>query len=425
MISQFVCPQPQSVNLICALAAASRFRRNNEPPTPNPWSWWTIESAQMSQCSHHPSSKVIYLFDCSILTTYSVSRTPLAVSIISHRLSDTIYLQPHTPINRRHLTAMPHPQLPHRSSSTDVADGFGNFIPTKDPFCTQVPLHSRRPSSSVAPRPSVISTTMTTAYPECVSSEEPGHPSSLMGLNDTTAFQWAAHCDLPVSRPSQEADYHVPPQYAPESSGLFDYPQNRFPYAENYNMTYAPHNLGASCPRSYTSGLDLTGLSSNMSMSESYPPSAYQIEPPKPQDVMDFSDQGISGQLLQLSDDYEHQYATNIKVKDHCGCDSPYSTNTTRCSTPHDDSPMTPHDLKNEYGEEDPIDKEQPYAQLIYRALLEAPGKTMILRDIYSWFKEHTDKAADKETKGWQNSIRHNLSMNGVCKPTPMHRPSC
>ena len=66
-------------------------------------------------------------------------------------------------------------------------------------------------------------------------------------------------------------------------------------------------------------------------------------------------------------------------------------------------------------GEDGIVDKEQPYAQLIYQALLNAPNKTMILRDIYEWFKNNTDKASASETKGWQNSIRHNLSMNGVC----------
>ena len=69
-----------------------------------------------------------------------------------------------------------------------------------------------------------------------------------------------------------------------------------------------------------------------------------------------------------------------------------------------------------------PVDKEQPYAQLIYRALMAAPGRTMILRDIYDWFRVHTDKATDKETKGWQNSIRHNLSMNGVRPRSPLLR---
>jgi hypothetical protein len=58
-----------------------------------------------------------------------------------------------------------------------------------------------------------------------------------------------------------------------------------------------------------------------------------------------------------------------------------------------------------------------PYADLIYEALMSVPGHTMILQDIYDWFREHTDKAKGG-AKGWQNSIRHNLSMNEVCYPT-------
>jgi hypothetical protein len=271
----------------------------------------------------------------------------------------------------------------------------------------------------------MISTTMTSAFPEPAPSDKARRSSSLMALDDTITSQWTHHNNLSMSRLSQEAGYQVPPQCSPEHTGLYDHSQNGLPYAENYNIIYAPHNLGASCPRSYTNGLDLAGISSNMSMLEAYPPSVYQIEPPKSHDVMDLPDQGIPGQVLKLCDEYEHEYATGIKVEDYGGYGSPYSTDATHCSTPHDDSPLSPHNLKNEYGEEYPIDKEQPYAQLIYRALLEAPGKTMILRDIYNWFKENTDKAADKETKGWQNSIRHNLSMNGVCEPISIHRRSC
>jgi hypothetical protein len=56
----------------------------------------------------------------------------------------------------------------------------------------------------------------------------------------------------------------------------------------------------------------------------------------------------------------------------------------------------------------------QPYAHLIFRALKSAPNHRMVLQDIYRWFEQHTDKA-NTTSKGWQNSIRHNLSMNGVC----------
>jgi hypothetical protein len=67
---------------------------------------------------------------------------------------------------------------------------------------------------------------------------------------------------------------------------------------------------------------------------------------------------------------------------------------------------------------------EEPYAQLIYRAFMSRPNKSMTLQEIYQWFRENTDKAKSAG-KGWQNSIRHNLSMNGVgdsilVKPSPV-----
>ena len=57
---------------------------------------------------------------------------------------------------------------------------------------------------------------------------------------------------------------------------------------------------------------------------------------------------------------------------------------------------------------------EPPYAKLIYRALMDAPEHQMVLKDIYEWIARNTDKAKDPAFKGWQNSVRHNLSMNGV-----------
>ena len=56
---------------------------------------------------------------------------------------------------------------------------------------------------------------------------------------------------------------------------------------------------------------------------------------------------------------------------------------------------------------------EQPYAKLIYRALMSAPDHSMVLQEIYRWFRENTTKGSS-DTKGWMNSIRHNLSMNAV-----------
>jgi hypothetical protein len=56
---------------------------------------------------------------------------------------------------------------------------------------------------------------------------------------------------------------------------------------------------------------------------------------------------------------------------------------------------------------------DEPYAKLIYRALMSAPNHSMVLQEIYQWFRENTAKGSS-DTKGWMNSIRHNLSMNAV-----------
>ena len=71
-------------------------------------------------------------------------------------------------------------------------------------------------------------------------------------------------------------------------------------------------------------------------------------------------------------------------------------------------------------GLEAPPDDEcndKPYAKLIYEALMQAPGHRMMLREIYNWFQRNTNKPRESASNGWQNSIRHNLSMNQVCNP--------
>ena len=57
---------------------------------------------------------------------------------------------------------------------------------------------------------------------------------------------------------------------------------------------------------------------------------------------------------------------------------------------------------------------EEPYAQLIYRAFMSRPRHSMTLQELYQWFRDNTDKATGSQSRGWQNSIRHNLSMNAV-----------
>ena len=77
-------------------------------------------------------------------------------------------------------------------------------------------------------------------------------------------------------------------------------------------------------------------------------------------------------------------------------------------STPMDDDMQ--YDDDDELGDE----KHEPYAKTLYRCLRDAPNHTMVLRDIYEWFKTNTSRGKEPHEKGWQNSIRHNLSMNQV-----------
>jgi hypothetical protein len=55
-----------------------------------------------------------------------------------------------------------------------------------------------------------------------------------------------------------------------------------------------------------------------------------------------------------------------------------------------------------------------PYSYLIYQALLTAPEMKMPLQRIYAWFEENTTKCQQRDKKGWQTSIRYNLSINAV-----------
>ncbi|EUC42789.1 hypothetical protein COCMIDRAFT_102605 [Bipolaris oryzae ATCC 44560] len=205
--------------------------------------------------------------------------------------------------------------------------------------------------------------------------------------------------------------YHAANGFSSAPGHGYHYPQHGMSYESNYKLTCPAQYSAATCPRSYNA-FNSSGLPHDLSVPDSFPPNAYHIEPPKHHDAMDPSDHEIKSQLMQLSNDYDHpQYPCPIKVEDYNHYQSPYS-HPAQGSAPHDKTLR--HTRDPDTGDAGIFDREQPYAQLIYRALLNAPNHTMILRDIYDWFRKNTDRASSSETKGWQNSIRHNLSMNGA-----------
>lgn len=62
-------------------------------------------------------------------------------------------------------------------------------------------------------------------------------------------------------------------------------------------------------------------------------------------------------------------------------------------------------------------EKRSPYAVLIYEALMSVPSHKMVLSEIYDYFRNHFPGFRRSKGRGWMNSIRHNLSMNGVSIP--------
>lgn len=90
--------------------------------------------------------------------------------------------------------------------------------------------------------------------------------------------------------------------------------------------------------------------------------------------------------------------------------DTPSSQNLESRSMP---SSASPPSHSTESGETEKSD--EPYAKLIYKAFMSRPDYSMTLQEIYQWFRVNTAKAVT-ETGGWQNSIRHNLSMNAVSR---------
>ncbi|KAI8583252.1 hypothetical protein K450DRAFT_160336, partial [Umbelopsis ramanniana AG] len=59
------------------------------------------------------------------------------------------------------------------------------------------------------------------------------------------------------------------------------------------------------------------------------------------------------------------------------------------------------------------------YSIMITQAILSSTNHQMTLRDIYLWIStRYPNLYSDSET-GWQNTIRHNLSLNRIFKKVP------
>lgn len=311
---------------------------------------------------------------------------------------------------------MTRPDSPPQPCPRDHSAGFGTSAASRSPFSTRRPLYAPMPAPS-SPRTPTTHFMATTSSASANSTESRYQPS-LMAI-DEAALPWTSSCDIPHSHLHQgNSSYQNLQPYTPEASPLFDYASHGLPYVGSYQLGYSSVNAESSCPRTYS---DLDFVSSIDNITESYPPSAYLLEPRRPQDMMDLSNNLNSRQVMQFDDDYNPHCqqpleSEAIEVATYATPQYEPESHVANATVAQDLHPLLSDETckRDMVHEENNVDKEQPYAQLIYRALMGAPGHTMVLRDIYNWFRRNTDKATDKETKGWQNSIRHNLSMNGA-----------
>jgi len=180
-----------------------------------------------------------------------------------------------------------------------------------------------------------------------------------------------------------------------------------------------PRDEFGETPRTLPCGAGLYN-EKNMSSREPYETSSY---------VMELNRQGLNDPCLnhELHDAHESarefarlSISPSAKAEDDGIAENSLVDNSTRSrneqSEASDDGLPSSREMTAVEAEEHGAD--EPYAKLIYRALMSAPDHSMVLQEIYQWFRENTTKGSS-DSKGWMNSIRHNLSMNAVSSSKP------
>lgn len=189
-----------------------------------------------------------------------------------------------------------------------------------------------------------------------------------------------------------------------------------------------PYSSSA-CPRSYPHGLPLDINGCSASVTDAYPPSAYHLDSQSQASFTACPQRGLEdGPMADSVQDTPRIRLGNQPYRTNSPAPSQASICTGKLEMSAAVSPVSGVgfegiDCATMNGDETDGDasiSSEPYAQLIYKALMSAPEHKMVLKEIYEWFERNTDKAKNNSSKGWQNSIRHNLSMNGVSSPPYM-----
>ncbi|KAH0562225.1 hypothetical protein GP486_003081 [Trichoglossum hirsutum] len=315
-------------------------------------------------------------------------------------------------------------EYPAISSAFQVRQAIEIFVLSR-PSPTQLPVSNDQPRMSIS---SIVNPPSGTVIgSEFDSASGFGQPSAQV---IEQASIWPSYTGL--------CDYYSNPNYQTSQEFLstpcgatMDYSfQDRITNSPSYDYSFpVDYNIEAmslACPRSYQTEFGMAPVETMVPPTEAYPPSSYLMDPRKHQPYMAISPRPIEsgGLLVEQDQEMPNRIQIGYGTEDSLNsCASPTSSSRLGNSEIH----MSPGGGKDRASEEgDPPstigddadggedEGNQPYAQLIYRALMSTPDHKMVLNEIYDWFRNTFEKFNKAKGKGWQNSIRHNLSMNGA-----------
>jgi hypothetical protein len=185
------------------------------------------------------------------------------------------------------------------------------------------------------------------------------------------------------------------------------------PVVPNYWVGDLPYLTETPTPFTLPSNQIMLGsFTSQCIPSASLPPAAFSKEPLP---IDQYSNSGLTAFDNANPNSFFHNQILPLSDVPALEYDSTSDAHGRRQWT---DSPM-PDEIDSLGGSgetDDSLENSDPcYAELLRQALMEKKdGHTMLLKDLYEWVRTHSSKAQDPGQKGWQNSVRHNLSMNAV-----------
>ncbi|KAI5269428.1 hypothetical protein E4T47_07138 [Aureobasidium subglaciale] len=223
--------------------------------------------------------------------------------------------------------------------------------------------------------------------------------------------------DYPLQQHSPEGD---PGFFAPSQANAI-FPSNQI--MPNYWIGDLPQFNEPSMSFALQSPQAMQGVyTSQFVPSASLPPAAFSKEP------LPIDHQFSSGDLTTFDDTTPNSFyhsnnqilpLSDVPALEYDSTSDEYAYSRRQWT----DSPIPDevHTLEDTGEADDSLENSDPcYAELLRQALMEKEDDhTMLLKDLYEWVRTHSSKAQDPSNKGWQNSVRHNLSMNAAFERVP------